>query len=143
MPGTPRAGIIPVTPFQQNCTLIWDDATKVGAVIDPGGDLDRIEAAIAEQGVKVEKDSPHPWPCRPRGRGGRVAREARRADRGPAPRRQVPPRFPADDGGAVPDRPGPGRDPDRWLDGGDVVQVGELTFDILHCPATRRAAWCS
>ncbi len=55
MPGTPRAGIIPVTPFQQNCTLIWDDATKVGAVVDPGGDLDRIQAAIAEQGVSVEK----------------------------------------------------------------------------------------
>ncbi len=55
MPGTPRAGIIPVTPFQQNCTLIWDDATKVGAVVDPGGDLDRIEAAIREQGVTVEK----------------------------------------------------------------------------------------
>ena len=55
MPGTPRVGIIPVTPFQQNCTLIWDAATKVGAVVDPGGDLDRIEAAIAEQGVRVEK----------------------------------------------------------------------------------------
>ncbi len=52
---TPRAGIIPVTPFQQNCTLIWDDATKVAAVVDPGGDLDRIEAAIAQQGVTVEK----------------------------------------------------------------------------------------
>ena len=44
MPGTPRAGIIPVTPFQQNCTLIWSDETKVGAVVYPGGDLDRIEA---------------------------------------------------------------------------------------------------
>ncbi|GMA79170.1 hypothetical protein GCM10025880_55870 [Methylorubrum aminovorans] len=55
MPATPRAAIIPVTPFQQNCTLIWDDATKVGAVVDPGGDLDRIEAAIRSQGVTVEK----------------------------------------------------------------------------------------
>ncbi len=55
MPATPRAMIIPVTALQQNCTLIWDDATKVGAVVDPGGDLDRIEAAIRSQGVKVEK----------------------------------------------------------------------------------------
>ena len=55
MSATPRAAIIPVTPFQQNCTLIWDDATKVGAVVDPGGDLDRIESAIRSQGVKVEK----------------------------------------------------------------------------------------
>ena len=50
-----RAAIIPVTPFQQNCTLIWDDASKVGAVVDPGGDLDQIKAAIAELGIKVEK----------------------------------------------------------------------------------------
>ncbi len=57
MPGTPRAGIIPVTPFQQNCTLIWDDATKVGAVVDPAAtSTDPVDqAAIAEQGVTVEK----------------------------------------------------------------------------------------
>lgn len=48
------AGIVPVTPFQQNCTLIWDDATKVGTVVDPGGDVDRIKAAIAKVGMTVE-----------------------------------------------------------------------------------------
>ena len=42
-----RAAIIPVTPFQQNCTLLWYEETKKGAVIDPGGDLDRIREAIA------------------------------------------------------------------------------------------------
>ena len=41
-----KAAIIPVTPFQQNCTLLWDEASKKGAVVDPGGDLDRIKAAI-------------------------------------------------------------------------------------------------
>ena len=50
-----KAGIVPVTPFEQNCTLIWDDATKIGAVIDPGGDVPRIEAAIKETGVTIEK----------------------------------------------------------------------------------------
>jgi glyoxylase-like metal-dependent hydrolase (beta-lactamase superfamily II) len=50
-----RAAIIPVTPFQQNCTLLWNDQTKKGAVIDPGGDLDRIRQAITEMGVTVEK----------------------------------------------------------------------------------------
>src|SRR5512134_1047455 len=49
------AAIVPVTPFEQNCTLIWDRDTKRGAVVDPGGDLDRIEAAIAEVGVTIEK----------------------------------------------------------------------------------------
>ncbi len=55
MPSTPRAAIIPVTPFQQNCTLLWCEATKRAAVVDPGGDLDRIRAAIAKAGVTVEK----------------------------------------------------------------------------------------
>jgi glyoxylase-like metal-dependent hydrolase (beta-lactamase superfamily II) len=47
--------IIPVTPFQQNCSLIWDDASKRAAVVDPGGDLPRILGAIEETGVAVEK----------------------------------------------------------------------------------------
>ncbi len=47
--------IIPVTGFQQNCSLIWSPATRKGAVIDPGGDVERIQAAIAEHGVTVEK----------------------------------------------------------------------------------------
>jgi hydroxyacylglutathione hydrolase len=48
-----RHVIIPVTPFQQNCALIWNEASGQGAVIDPGGDAPAIEAAIAAQGVKV------------------------------------------------------------------------------------------
>ena len=50
-----KAAILPVTPFQQNCTLLWDPTTLIGAVIDPGGDLDHIEKAISEIGMKVEK----------------------------------------------------------------------------------------
>ncbi len=53
--GKLAAGIVPVTPFQQNCTLIWDDASKIGAVVDPGGDVDQIKAAIAKVGMTVEK----------------------------------------------------------------------------------------
>ena len=50
-----KAAIVRVTPFEQNCTLIWDEASKVGAVVDPGGDLDRIEQAIKQAGISVEK----------------------------------------------------------------------------------------
>ena len=50
-----KAAIVPVTPFQQNCTLLWDEATKVGAVVDPGGDLDRIDAGIKKTGMTPEK----------------------------------------------------------------------------------------
>ncbi|MFT5757285.1 MAG: hydroxyacylglutathione hydrolase [Alteromonadaceae bacterium] len=47
--------IIPVTPFQQNCTLFWCDETMQGAVIDPGGDIDLISAAIEKSGVTLNK----------------------------------------------------------------------------------------
>src|SRR3954464_15238850 len=50
-----KAVIVPVTLFQQNCTLLWDEETMLGAVIDPGGDVPRIEAAIAETGMTVER----------------------------------------------------------------------------------------
>jgi len=50
-----RATIIPVTPFEQNCTLIWCEATQRAVVIDPGGDLDRIEEAIAKSGATVDQ----------------------------------------------------------------------------------------
>lgn len=52
---TLKAAIVPVTEFEQNCTLLWDTSTMVGAVIDPGGDVPRILDAIKQVGVKVEK----------------------------------------------------------------------------------------
>ena len=50
-----KAAVIPVTPFQQNCTLLWDEASGRGAVVDPGGEVARILQAIDQQGVRVEK----------------------------------------------------------------------------------------
>ena len=49
-----KIAIVPVTPFQQNCTLIWDDIDKTGVVIDPGGDIESILEAIGETGMRVE-----------------------------------------------------------------------------------------
>jgi glyoxylase-like metal-dependent hydrolase (beta-lactamase superfamily II) len=51
--GQLNAGIIPVTPFQQNCTLLFDDETKKGVVVDPGGDIERVRAAIEENGIEI------------------------------------------------------------------------------------------
>src|SRR5882757_7063198 len=50
-----KVGIVPVTPFQQNCSLVWNEDTKKGAVIDPGGDLPRIRDAVAKAGIRLEK----------------------------------------------------------------------------------------
>ncbi|MBC7205270.1 MAG: MBL fold metallo-hydrolase, partial [Methyloversatilis sp.] len=47
--------IIPVTPFAQNCTLLWCDETMKGAVVDPGGDLDRVLAEVKRHGITLEK----------------------------------------------------------------------------------------
>src|ERR1041385_6169066 len=47
--------IVPVTPFRQNCSVVWCTKTRQGAVIDPGGDLPRIEQAIASQNVEITK----------------------------------------------------------------------------------------
>jgi len=49
------AAIVPVTPFEQNCTLLWCEVTKKAVVIDPGGDVPRIQAAIKQSNVTVEK----------------------------------------------------------------------------------------
>ncbi|GJD79033.1 MBL fold metallo-hydrolase [Methylobacterium gregans] len=131
---TPRAGIIPVTPFQQNCTLIWDDATKVGAVVDPGGDLDRIEAAIAQQGVTVEKILLTHGHIDHAGGAAELKERLGVPVEGPHRADQFLldslPETGANyglDGARV-------ITPDRWLDEGDEVTVGGLSFDILHAP---------
>jgi hydroxyacylglutathione hydrolase len=130
-----KAAIVPVTPFQQNCTLIWDEATKVGAVVDPGGDLDRIEAGIARAGMTVEKILiTH----------GHVDHAAGAAElkeklggipiEGP----HLDDKFLLDSLAAsaqqfsMPDARAV--TPDRWLQEGDQVTVAGATFSILHCP---------
>jgi glyoxylase-like metal-dependent hydrolase (beta-lactamase superfamily II) len=50
-----KAVIVPVTPFQQNCTLLWCEVTKRAVVIDPGGDLPEVERAITRASVCVDK----------------------------------------------------------------------------------------
>ena len=50
-----KAFIIPVTPFQQNCSLVFDEARKIGAIVDPGGDVPSILEAIGQSGITIEK----------------------------------------------------------------------------------------
>ena len=50
-----RYETLPVTPFQQNCSLVYDEANKVGAIVDPGGDVPVILDAIKQSGIKIEK----------------------------------------------------------------------------------------
>ncbi len=59
------AGTLPVTPFQQNCSLVWDPATMRGAVVDPGGEIERILTGYRRQGRDHREGPADPWPSRP------------------------------------------------------------------------------
>ncbi|MBI1290159.1 MBL fold metallo-hydrolase [bacterium] len=129
------AAIVPVTPFQQNCTLIWDGVSRQGVVIDPGGDVDRIVEAIGASGIDVQAI----WLTH--GHldhvGGAEALKRRLG---------VPIIGPH-----IADEPlcsgierqaemfgVPGQyhnvHPDRWLEEGDTVSFGGHDFEVFHCP---------
>jgi glyoxylase-like metal-dependent hydrolase (beta-lactamase superfamily II) len=128
-----RAAIIPVTPLQQNCTLFWCTATMRGAFVDPGGDLPRLKAAAAQAGVTIEKiliTHGHIDHC---GESGTLAKELGVRIEGP----HEADRFwisRLDDEGQKYGIHGRLFEPDRWLDNGDTVTVGDLTLDVYHCP---------
>lgn len=128
-----RATIIPVTPFEQNCTLFWCTATNKGALVDPGGDLHKLRAAIAQHGVTIEKiliTHGHADHC---GQAGILAQELgvpiegpQEADRFWISRLDEDTRRFGFEGAVF--------EPDRWLNDGDQVTVGDLTLDVIHCP---------
>ena len=128
-----RAAIIPVTPLQQNCTLLWCTATMRGAFVDPGGDLPRLKAAAQQAGVTIEKillTHGHIDHC---GNAGLLAEELGVEIEGPheADRYWID-RLAED--GAKYGISGSSFEPARWLVDGDQVTVGNLTFDVRHCP---------
>ncbi len=126
--------VIPVTPFQQNCSLVFNEATKVGAVVDPGGDVAEIIKAIAQAGVRIEKILlTH----------GHIDHAGGAAELRDALGVQIEGPH-KDDLFLLNDLPKSGEKfgmakvrtvvPDRWLDDGDEVIVSELKFTILHAP---------
>jgi hydroxyacylglutathione hydrolase len=129
-----RALIAPVTPLQQNCTIVWCDKTKKAAIIDPGGEVPRLMKAVADQGLTLEKI----WITH-----GHLDHAGATAElkeltgvpiEGPHPDDQ----FWIDDIETSGARWGMPQartfTPDRWLGDGDTVQLGEQTFEVFHCP---------
>jgi hydroxyacylglutathione hydrolase len=129
-----KAAIVPVTPFQQNCTLLWDEDSKAGAVVDPGGDLDRIEAAIAQVGMTVQKILiTHGHVDHAAG----AAELKEKLGGVPVEGPHLADKFILDSLAKVAPTFGMvGRPvtPDRWLAEGDTVTAAGATFAILHCP---------
>jgi hydroxyacylglutathione hydrolase len=129
-----KAAIVPVTPFQQNCTLIWDPETMLGAVVDPGGDLDRIEAAIAEVGMKPEKILLTHGHIDHAG-GAAEMRERLGGVPIEGPHEAERPLLDnLEQQGLAYGIAARAVTPDRWLADGDTVTVAGHTFDVLHCP---------
>ncbi|MDQ0248557.1 glyoxylase-like metal-dependent hydrolase (beta-lactamase superfamily II) [Sphingomonas kyeonggiensis] len=128
-----RAAVIPVTPLQQNCTLLWCTETMKGAFVDPGGDLEKLRAAAKQHGVTIEKilvTHGHIDHC---GAAGEFARELGVPLEGP----HEADRFwisRLDEDGRKYGIRGTVFEPDRWLEQGDQVTVGNLTLDVYHCP---------
>lgn len=129
-----RFAIIPVTPFQQNCTLLWCEETKEAAAIDAGGDVARIIAAAEKQGVKLVKL------LNTHGHLDHVGGVATLVDQLALP---VEGPHPEDDFWikGMPDQcrmfgfpPTRSFTPDRWLAEGDEVEVGKVKLEVRHCP---------
>lgn len=128
-----KAAIIPVTPLQQNCTLLWCTKTMKGALVDPGGDLPRLKDAVEKAGVTIEKilvTHGHIDHC---GQAGMLAEELGVPIEGPHEADRFWIARLEDDGRNYGIR-GKIFEPDRWLVDGDQVTVGELSFDVRHCP---------
>ena len=129
-----QARIVPVTPFEQNCSILWCDHTHKAAVVDPGGDLDRILAAASKLGVTIEKILITHGHIDHAGGTAKLARELGVPVEGP----QQEDRF------WIEGMPNPSRtfgfpqvesfEPDRWLNDGDRVTIGDETLEVLHVP---------
>jgi len=129
-----RYQTIPVTPFAQNCSLVWCDATRQAAVIDPGGDLDTV-LTTAE---RLRLDLRQIWLTHAHidhaGGAGELAERLGVPIVGPHPGDQ----FWID---GLPQQsqmfgfpPARTFTPTRWLHDGDTVTVGECTLQVRHCP---------
>lgn len=129
-----KAAIVPVTPLLQNCSVLWCPETMRGAVVDPGGEIDRILAAAESHGVKIERilvTHGHADHC-----GGVAALRARLGVPVEGPHRddrfwieQLPlqsERFGLEHSESF--------EPDRWLEEGESVSFGKVTLDVFHCP---------
>jgi glyoxylase-like metal-dependent hydrolase (beta-lactamase superfamily II) len=129
-----KFSIIPVTPFEQNCSLVWCESSNQGAVIDPGGDIDRILQAADELQVQLQKILLTHAHIDHAGGVADLADQKGLEILGPHPEdqfliEQLP--YQAELYQFPPARP---FSPSRWLEQGEKVEVGSEELEVLHCP---------
>lgn len=133
--GKLQAGIIPVTPFQQNSTILFDDETKEGVVIDPGGDVSTILEVVKENGITLKEI----WLTHGHIDHAGGADELREAlgievigpHKADLPLLQNLETQAEKFGVKMTVR---NLTPDRWLNEGDRVSFGDHVFEVFHCP---------
>jgi hydroxyacylglutathione hydrolase len=126
--------IIPVTAFQQNCSLLWCDQTQQAAVIDPGGDIERVLAEVQRRGLQLTQIWLTHAHIDHAGGTAELAAQCALPIIGPHPADQF-----WIDGLAEQSRmfgfpPVQPFTPTRWLADGDTVTVGNCTLQVRHCP---------
>jgi glyoxylase-like metal-dependent hydrolase (beta-lactamase superfamily II) len=129
-----KVEVVPVTAFQQNCSVVWCEKTRRAAVVDPGGDLERVLQVVESHGLTLEKILITHAHLDHAGATAELARRYSLPIEGPHRGdlfwiEQMPAQakmfgFP----------PSEAFEPTRWLQQGDRVTVGELEFEVRHCP---------
>ena len=129
-----KAAIITVTPFQQNCSVIWKEDTKIAAVTDPGGDLELIEKFIEDQNLTLSKI------FITHGHLDHAAEAKTLADKfnvvieGPQIEDEFLTSTLETQGKAYGMPNAQNFVPDRWLNEGDQIELDGEKLDVYHCP---------
>ncbi|VBB68603.1 Hypothetical metal-binding enzyme, YcbL homolog [invertebrate metagenome] len=126
--------VVPVTPFQQNCTLLWCPDTRKGVVVDPGGDVERIGSEVAKYGIAVERILLTHGHIDHAGGAGKLAANLGVPIEGPHQADSYWIRQMAEQGRYFGVQAPASFTPHRWLEAGDTIRLGHVTLDVLHCP---------
>lgn len=129
-----QVGVIPVTPFQQNCSVVICEQTRRAAVVDPGGELEKICAFLEQEGVEVEKILLTHGHIDHAGATKDLADKLSVEVIGPQ-REDAFLLQALTQQGTMFGVPGAKAfEPTRWLTHGEVVEVGQERFEVRHCP---------
>lgn len=125
---------VPVTPFQQNCSIVYDEDTRAAAVIDPGGDLARIRAAADELGVQLQQIWLTHTHIDHAGGTAQLAEELGLPIIGPHRADQYWIDLLPQQGAMFGFAPARAFTPTRWLEDGDTVELAGHVLAVRHCP---------
>lgn len=128
-----KFGLLPVTPLQQNCAIVWDDESMDAAVIDPGGDVPQILAVIERFGLKVKDIFLTHGHFDHAGGATELAEALGVSVTGPGIEDKFLLDGLAQDGLAY-GVPGQNCTPAKWLQHDDTITLGGERFEVKHCP---------